>query len=556
MMPRTCSKGHSNPTGHRFCSQCGEKLPAEFSGAPPAAASAYPIILESRYRLVRQIGQGGFGRTYLAEDTNRFGELCVLKEFAPQVQNSSALRKAQELFEREASVLYKLQHPQIPRFRELCQCQMAGSERLFLVQDFVGGQSCRQLLDAGARFAEEEVLKLLLDLLPVLGYIHSQGVIHRDISPENLILRSSDGLPVLIDFGGVKQVATSALSQFAGLIALSTQLGKPGYAPEEQMRLGRAFPCSDLYALGVTAVVLLTGKEPQELYDGSKAVWRWRSQVRLSPMLEGVLNKMLAHSPSDRFQDAGEVMRALQAVPPALPSNLSQLKTLVVAPPPAVIPEAPANIPTAKSNPKSAQTGIPFFPIPAVWDSVRPVAVIATCLVFLAAISARLVSNFPANHPEAPVASLSLPEEASRTKILARRQALKIPEQFFNRAVNELFYEQNPVLGGRSLTNSPKDDYWRRKWCEIADSLLAKLERANLSEKARRQLGSYSPKYFETASGKLKKSTFSRQVDARFYKLFPELRGRTLRAETWQQVWYAFAADQLAETGIEMSLYK
>ncbi|MCU0516609.1 MAG: protein kinase [Oscillatoria sp. Prado101] len=543
MVPRTCSKGHSNPTGHRFCSQCGEKLLAEFSGDPPVAASASPIILASRYRLVRQIGQGGFGRTYLAEDTNRFGELCVLKEFAPQVQKASALRKAQELFEREASVLYKLQHPQIPRFRELCQCQMGGSERLFLVQDFVGGQSCREVLNAGARFGEEEVLKLLLDLLPVLGYIHSQGVIHRDISPENLILRSSDRLPVLIDFGGVKQVATSALSQFAGLIALSTQLGKPGYAPEEQMRLGRAYPSSDLYALAVTAVVLLTGKKPQELYDSANAVWRWRSEVSLSPMLEGVINKMLAHSPSDRFQDAGQVMRALQAIPPALPSNLSQLKTQVVAPPPAVIPEAPANIPTAKSNPKPAH-------------SVGPVAAIATCLVFLAAISARVVSNFTANTPEAPVASLSVKEEASRTKILARRQALKIPEKFFNRAVNELFYEQNPVLGGRLLTNSSKDAYWRRKWCEIADSVLAKLERANLSEKARRQLGSYSPKYFETASVKLKKSTLRRQVDARFYKLFPELQGRTLPAQTWQQVWYALAADQLAETGVDLSLYK
>jgi serine/threonine-protein kinase len=377
----------------------------------------------------------------------------------------------------------------------------------------------------------------------VLGYIHSQGVIHRDISPENLILRSSDRLPVLIDFGGVKQVATSALSQFAGLIALSTQLGKPGYAPEEQMRLGRAYPSSDLYALAVTAVVLLTGKKPQELYDSANAVWRWRSEVSLSPMLEGVINKMLAHSPSDRFQDAGQVMRALQAIPPALPSNLSQLKTQVVAPPPAVIPEAPANIPTAKSNPKPAH-------------SVGPVAAIATCLVFLAAISARVVSNFTANTPEAPVASLSVKEEASRTKILARRQALKIPEKFFNRAVNELFYEQNPVLGGRLLTNSSKDAYWRRKWCEIADSVLAKLERANLSEKARRQLGSYSPKYFETASVKLKKSTLRRQVDARFYKLFPELQGRTLPAQTWQQVWYALAADQLAETGVDLSLYK
>jgi serine/threonine-protein kinase len=556
MVPSTCSKGHNNPTGHRFCSQCGEKLQAEFSAPPPVAASGCQIILASRYRLVRQIGQGGFGRTYLAEDTNRFGELCVLKEFAPQVQNTSALQKAQELFEREASVLYKLQHPQIPRFRELCRCEMGGEERLFLVQDFVGGQSCRDLLDAGVRFSEGEVLKLLLDLLPVLHYIHSLGVIHRDISPENLMLRSSDRLPVLIDFGGVKQVATSALSQFAQLIAISTQLGKPGYAPEEQMRLGRAFPCSDLYALAVTAVVLLTGKEPQQLYDGSKAVWRWRSEVRLSPTLEAVLNKMLAHSPSDRFQDAGQVMGALQAVPPALPTNLSQLKTLVVAPQPAAIPEVQANIPAAPSTPNPPRAGIPFFPIPAFWHPVRQMAVIATGLVLLAAIGSREVSNLTSHTPEAPVASLSLPAEASLTNIIARRQALKIPEQFFNLLVNQLFYERNPILRGRLLTSSSKDAYWRKQWGEIADSLLAKLERVNLSEKARSRLGRYTPKDFETVSGKVNKSTFNRQVDARFYKLFPELRGRTLQPETWQQVWYAIAADKLAETGVNFSLYK
>ncbi len=551
MVPRTCTKGHNNPTGHRFCSQCGEKLQAEFSAPPPVAASGCQIILSSRYRLVRQLGQGGFGRTYLAEDTHRFGELCVLKEFAPQVQNPSALQKAQELFEREASVLYKLQHPQIPRFRELCRCEMDGSERLFLVQDFVGGQTCRDLLNADEGFTEGEVLKLLLDLLPVLHYIHSQGVIHRDISPENLILRFSDRLPVLIDFGCVKQVATSALSQFAQLIAISTQLGKPGYAPEEQMRLGRAFRCSDLYALAVTAVVLLTGKEPQELYDSSKAVWRWREEVKLGQTLEAVLNKMLAHSPSERYQDAGEVMRALQAVPPALPTNLSQLKTLVVAPQPAAIPEVPANIPATPSNPNPPQTCIPFFTIPANRYPLRQMAAIATGLVLFAVISSRTVPNLNSDTPETPVASLSLTEKERRTKILVRRQTLQIPEQFFNRLVNQLFYDRHPILRGRLLTSSSKDAYWRKQWGEIADNLLAKLERANLSEKARSQLGRYTPQDFEIVKGKVKQATFKRQVDERFYKLFPELRGQTLNAEMWQQVWYAIAADKLAETEVK-----
>lgn len=110
-----CSRGHENPFGSRFCVYCGEKLDiaAISQGIQPG------LILGDRYLIVRQLGQGGFGRTYLAEDVNRFRELCVLKEFSPQVQTAYVLQKAEELFEREATVLYKLQHPQIPRFREL-----------------------------------------------------------------------------------------------------------------------------------------------------------------------------------------------------------------------------------------------------------------------------------------------------------------------------------------------------------------------------------------------------------------------------------------------------
>ncbi|GBG18466.1 protein kinase [Nostoc commune NIES-4072] len=126
--------------------------------------------------IVRQIGQGGFGRTYLAEDVNRFRELCVLKEFSPQVQTAYVVQKAEELFEREASVLYKLQHPQIPRFRELLRMNLGGKEYLFLVQDYVEGETYNSLLNTrlqqGLRFTEAEVRQLLLSILPVLESIH------------------------------------------------------------------------------------------------------------------------------------------------------------------------------------------------------------------------------------------------------------------------------------------------------------------------------------------------------------------------------------------------
>ncbi len=287
----------------------------------------YPgITLNNHYRIVRELGHGGFGRTYLAEDAHRFNEPCVLKEFAPQVHGSYALQKSEELFEREAGVLYKLQHNQIPRFRELFRVSISDRGYLFLVQDYVPGQTYRFLLDArkrqGLRFIEAEINQLLIQILPVLEYIHSLGVLHRDISPDNLILRLSDGMPVLIDFGGVKQVAATVESLFAeanGTPAPATRIGKLGYAPVEQMQMGIVYPHSDLYALAATVLVLLTGKEPHQLLDSQTLHWNWRAECSLSPNLSLVLDKMLAQQPSQRYSSAREVMLALSGNPPLQP---------------------------------------------------------------------------------------------------------------------------------------------------------------------------------------------------------------------------------------------
>ncbi|MCV3217505.1 serine/threonine protein kinase, partial [Plectonema radiosum NIES-515] len=279
--------------------------------------------LGDRYVILRLLGQGGFGRTHLAEDINRFRELCVLKEFSPQVQTPYVLQKAEELFQREATVLYKLQHPQIPRFRELFRSNLGGKEYLFLVQDYVEGQPYNALLNTrlqqGLRFSEAEVRQLLLQLLPVLDYIHSLGVIHRDISPDNLILRTADQLPILIDFGGVKQVVAAVASEYsqngAGVTPPATLLGKVGYAPSEQMQTGLVSPHSDLYALAATVLVLLTGRQPQELIDTQTLTWQWRREVTVSPNLEQVLERMLSPIPGDRFKSARQVLDALNTSP-------------------------------------------------------------------------------------------------------------------------------------------------------------------------------------------------------------------------------------------------
>ena len=221
-------------------------------------------VLGNRYEIVRELGRGGFGRSYLAIDRNKFGEKCVLKEFAPQVRGQAEFAKAKELFEREAGVLYKLKHPQIPAFRELLRVTVGGSESLLLIQDYIEGETYLQRLNQRLKqqqvFSEGELVELLHDLLPVIDYIHKLGVIHRDISPDNIIYRDRDQLPVLIDFGGVKEIATTIVSQYS-TAKISTRIGKQGYAPDEQMIRGKVSPASDLYAVAATALTLLTGKD-------------------------------------------------------------------------------------------------------------------------------------------------------------------------------------------------------------------------------------------------------------------------------------------------------
>ncbi|HIK46529.1 MAG TPA: serine/threonine protein kinase, partial [Leptolyngbyaceae cyanobacterium M65_K2018_010] len=273
--------------------------------------------LGGRYRILRCLSRGGFGDTYLAEDSNRFQELCVIREFNPQVEGKLALDKAQTLFEREATILYQLDHPQIPRFREL----LRDGNRLLLVQDYVEGPTYREVLDrrraVGHHFSEAEVTQLLIQLLPVLQYLHSIGIVHRDISPDNLIQRNADGRPVLIDFGGVKQLVVNVRYQlgvsqpYQLATGEMTSLARPGYTPPGQPESGWVSPTDDLYALGVTAVVLLTGEEPDQLYDANQQRWTWSEKVVVSPRLQEVLDRLLAPDPAQRFTSASQVMAAL-----------------------------------------------------------------------------------------------------------------------------------------------------------------------------------------------------------------------------------------------------
>ncbi|HLO49581.1 MAG TPA: serine/threonine-protein kinase [Kamptonema sp.] len=503
------------------------------------------IILSNRYRIVRELGHGGFGRTYLSEDTYRFNELCVLKEFAPQVQGSYALQKSQELFEREAGVLYQLQHPQIPRFRELFRVTLDNQGYIFLVQDYVEGQNYRILLEdrkrQGLRFSEVECTSMLVKILPVLEYIHSLGVIHRDISPDNLILRISDGLPVLIDFGGVKQVAATVESQYGqqnGAAIAATRLGKVGYAPDEQMQMGIVYPHSDLYALAATVLVLLTGKEPQQLIDGYTLTWNWRRECSLSPTLGAVLDKMLAHRISDRYQGAREVLQALSG---NMPAPLPQPNLPSTQPPPDLNLDTQAVSPPRISQPQTRGK-----------SSALPAAV----LVLLTIVGMGGVGWFAGNYwlkhfsHSKKIVEVELPSEQGRQDALRDRlQNLSIDGNFFVSFVDESFYAKYPELEGKPLRKDAADREWRDRWYQMADKLLNKLER--ISDESRKRLGSYDTSDINTWKIEVNKLNLSSRAlydlaDAQFFYLFPDQpRDRNLIDLPIGQVWQAVTTDKL-----------
>ncbi|BAY13689.1 serine/threonine protein kinase [Calothrix sp. NIES-2098] len=284
-----------NPDGNKFCIQCGQTLTPLF---------------RNRFHVIRLLGEGGFAKTYEARDTDRMDEPCVIKQFFPQVQGTSALEKATELFKQEAKRLYDLgEHPQIPRLIAYFE----QDKRLYLVQEFIEGHNLLEELQQQGVFSEQKIIQLLTDLLPVLQFIHERGVIHRDIKPENIMRRQYDSKLMLIDFGVSKQATRTILGQ------VGTTIGTPGYAPLEQIR-GQVFPASDLYSLGVTCIRLLTNCLPKEdiydeLYDALKAQWIWRERLppntSITLTMVQVLDNMLQDYVKERYQSAEQVIAAL-----------------------------------------------------------------------------------------------------------------------------------------------------------------------------------------------------------------------------------------------------
>ncbi|WP_204137229.1 protein kinase [Halomicronema sp. CCY15110] len=309
-----------------------------------------------RYVIQRVLGQGGFGRSYLVEDSQRFGEACVLKEFFPRNASKRSLQKALDLFKREAKTLYQINHPQVPKF-------LAGftqEQRLFIVQEYIDGVTYSHLLKErkrnGQTFTEPEIKRWLIHMLQVLEYLHGLNIVHRDISPDNVMYCRERDLPILIDFGLVNDAMNEILSgedeQDEDAPRTATVVGKFGYSPPEQIQLGQCFPCSDLYALGVTAIVMLTGRYPRELMNRHTLDWQWEQQVAISSSFAMLLRQLIHRQPQERFQSALAVLEALtpllgvEEVSSPLPQSMLTMTRIDLSPDPQAAPEfnAPMHI--------------------------------------------------------------------------------------------------------------------------------------------------------------------------------------------------------------------
>ena len=277
-------------------------------------ACGSPLLLRDRYRVLRALGRGGFGATFLARDEMLPGKPpCVIKQLLPSSESAQLIEMARDLFQREAKILGKLgSHPQLPRLLDYFEIE----QEFFLVQEFINGATLQQEVKRGGPFTEAGVKQFLSEILGMIQFVHSNHVIHRDIKPANIIRRDQDKKLVLIDFGAVKDKVNPVQAASSDQTALTAYaIGTPGYAPPEQMAM-RPVYASDIYALGVTCVYLLSSKAPKDLnYDPVTGELLWRDKVHVSDHFAKVLEKMLEISVRHRYQSAEAVLRDLDLEP-------------------------------------------------------------------------------------------------------------------------------------------------------------------------------------------------------------------------------------------------
>lgn len=311
-------------------------------------------LLNNRYRIIRSLGEGGFGETYLAEDIQMpSGRRCVIKQLKPITNDPQVYQLVKERFQREAAILEELgaAHSQIPSL----YAYFEADGQFYLVQEWIEGVTLGHQVEKDGKLSESSVKEILIGILPVLDYVHSKQIVHRDIKPDNIILRAFDSKPVLIDFGAVRETMGTIVTS-KGHTSQSIVIGTPGFMPSEQSA-GRPVYASDIYSLGLTAIYLLTGKIPQELETDPRSgeiLWR-RYALSVTPTFSAILDKAIQSYPRDRYSTPKEMLEALYS------------RTLPITPTVASAPTAGASYPqpTVRSaSPARYQQPVYSQPIP------------------------------------------------------------------------------------------------------------------------------------------------------------------------------------------------
>lgn len=555
--------------------------------------------LGGRYRLERALSESPLqGVLWLARDTLAGDAPMALRQL-PAGQDPEAVRQ-------RIARLQGVLHPQVPRFGAVIE----EGDRLWLVRDWQAGRTYRQLLEARRErqlvFGAGEVLLLLRQLLPVLVALHGQELLHGDISPANLLRRDSDGLPVLLDFGLLRTVAApeAGAAGAAGEAARAAAGATPGYAPPELGRGEPPAPWMDLHALGVLALVLLSGEEPGALLDPTTLDWRWPAALSAEPALAAPLQRLLQRQPGQRYSGAAAALAALQAVP--MPESTGPVpradRTVVLvpqAPEPAAqaaaafphdpaapyaaanggpelaveaAPAAGASSPAASPAAASAGPALEPFPLPLERPAPEPAfrapdprrrleekeeaAEGGLWPVLIALVLSAVVGTAAGwwwlgrGRPAEPTISLAVPtslppaEVDQRQQLLNRLRALQIDRGWFLSLVNANLLAQFPERRGRLPDDSLDDAPLRKVWNDLAEEWLARVEQLPLP--LRRRLGSIRSADWErrqqalVAQG-LSPSVLSQLVSGSAQSLLPGQAGDSIPPEPFRQLWYATA---------------
>ena len=305
-------------------------------------------LLDNRYRVTSVLGSGGFGETYLAEDTKMpSNRRCVIKQLKPVADNPQMYELLQQRFQREAAVLETLGEES--RYIPKLYANFTENGLFYLVQEWIDGLTLAETIESNGKWNEDAARKLMISILRTLIYVHDRGIIHRDIKPDNIILRA--GEPVLIDFGAVKETLNINTVPNSSQQVHSIVIGTPGFMASEQAA-GRPFFASDLYSLALTAIFALTGQYPQQLgTDSQTGEVLWQSQVmEISANFKAIFTKALQFDPRDRYSSAREMLEAMQPEP--LSSPLSGPLSGKVIPKSVPIPPAMSNMQTVAVTPR------------------------------------------------------------------------------------------------------------------------------------------------------------------------------------------------------------